>query len=311
MKLMDEFAELKKNAAIELLPSLFEAVETMKTLIIRGTSVLFEKNGMNTPLLIMLASVFLLTASIVCAAGDIKFVSGGFRGFGDKTIHIEVKPYSESYAIMNAPIPKYYKFNYGQKIDVKIRPLGKKDAWFFEFAEFVEWGPQIIKEIQAGDAEGFRQEQLQRKMEQTRKENELRIANEKVQARNQAKTTSKQLHDDFTNRNRITRYITVGELSTNPFLYKNEIVGVFVTFDEMMSEKEGIFQKDDYIVVDNTPLEKFTQKRKVLLAAKVLGKKMIKLPMLGELNVPYMNYIDSFFCKDSSCSELLLWQEKN
>src|SRR5262249_47541335 len=105
----------------------------------------------------------------------------------------------------------------------------------------------------------------------------------------------------------VTHFLTVAQLSANPFVYQGQVVAAYVKFDQMNSATEGLFFESaglHSLVVSDIPSGKFTQSGAVsVLAGRVVGKKEIKLPLLGPTLVPQLSYVGSSLCQKPNCAE--------
>ena len=101
-------------------------------------------------------------------------------------------------------------------------------------------------------------------------------------------------------------FINETTLTTNPFVYKDKVVGVHTAFGRMISEGEALFYHDgvgrNAILVTGVPSTKFTEMNPMVLVMKVFGTKAVKTPS-GEMTVPYGEYVGVFLCQDRGCSE--------
>jgi hypothetical protein len=121
------------------------------------------------------------------------------------------------------------------------------------------------------------------------------------------KESSRKLFDDFSKKTGIVEWPEFQKLKVNPFIYKGKVIGLRAHFKEMLSEKDGLFFRGEPFIVSDLPIERFTGEKEVFLAGKVMGKKMVKMPMMGEINLLYLIYVDAFICKDQNCSEITSW----
>ena len=96
-------------------------------------------------------------------------------------------------------------------------------------------------------------------------------------------------------------------LKTNVFVYKDNVVGVYAIFDQMVSPSEAAFALPGTgvhkIFVTGVPtLEFSTGRQSIILAVKIFGIKTFKV--LGtDFNAPYGNYVGSYKCKMRNCKE--------
>jgi hypothetical protein len=108
----------------------------------------------------------------------------------------------------------------------------------------------------------------------------------------------------FVTANGVKHFLTVKQLTANPFVYQGQVVAVYVIFGRMNSATEGVFGASDreLVLVSAIPSARFTQSRsKVMLAGRVLGNQEIKLPLLGPTLVPHLAFVGSAFCQKPDC----------
>ena len=104
----------------------------------------------------------------------------------------------------------------------------------------------------------------------------------------------------------VKNVITLEQLSTNPFVYSGKKVLIKTTFQTMLSRDTALFGSDpeESVLVSGLPPDRFTHKGdSVLLVGRVQGKDYVKVPMLGEVLVPHLGYVDAHICQeaDSVC----------
>ena len=104
--------------------------------------------------------------------------------------------------------------------------------------------------------------------------------------------------DEFASKNGIKTWLTIDELTGNPFVYEGKIIGVDVYFVKMVTATSGIFRPGGFygakhIVVSKIPKGLFrTSDARIILAGKVLGNTESILPLLGSVQVPHLKFID-------------------
>lgn len=112
---------------------------------------------------------------------------------------------------------------------------------------------------------------------------------------------------EFVKRSKITDWPSMETLSVNPFIYENKVVGIVSGFEMMISATEGLFEGDDEpFVVSKIPRGLLKSKGNVVLAARVLGKKETKLPLLGTVLLPHLQFVDVYICKSAKCRDIIL-----
>lgn len=109
----------------------------------------------------------------------------------------------------------------------------------------------------------------------------------------------------FVKANGVAHFVTVEQLTANPFVYQGQVVAIYGAFEQMNSATQGLFSSQDKrFVVSGIPTARFTQQRSmVMLAGRVLGNIEIRLPVLGPTLVPQLSFVGSAFCQQQGCSE--------
>lgn len=159
----------------------------------------------------------------------------------------------------------------------------------------------IAAKIEA-DAERKRYEEQQRRAEEER---QLRIRQAELE-RERIKNAKIAIRTEFVTKFGVQSLINEQMLSTNPFVYKNQVVGVPTVFGRMIAEKEALFYRDGVgvtaLLVSGVPSTQFTSQVPVVLAMKVLGTRAIKTAG-GEATLPFGEYVGIFSCNERSCAE--------
>jgi hypothetical protein len=139
-----------------------------------------------------------------------------------------------------------------------------------------------------------------RRREAERKEREARLAEE---ARAKAEAAAKRLRNrqTFASTHRVVAFMNVGTLKTNPFPYRDKVVGVYASFSQMLSEREALF--GDLLVTGLPATEFKVSGAEVVLAARVVGLKQTRLPMGFEVPLPQVSYLGVFRCKEPRCTD--------
>ena len=106
----------------------------------------------------------------------------------------------------------------------------------------------------------------------------------------------------FVKKNGVKRFVTIQQLTTNPFIYKGQVVALLGVFEQMTSETQGTFSSNDKtFVISGIPTARFTQRRSlVILAVRVLGN--IKV---GSMLVPHLSFVGSAFCQEQGCRDYI------
>jgi hypothetical protein len=84
------------------------------------------------------------------------------------------------------------------------------------------------------------------------------------------------------------------DLIANPFGFRGRIIGLSVSFVQMLSEKEAVFSGGGEFVVTRVPPTMFRGNESVILAAKVIGSKGMKTLTGGEIAVPYLEFVGAW-----------------
>lgn len=162
------------------------------------------------------------------------------------------------------------------------------------------WRQRIAKYDQDYQREAFarQQEKQQRAQQQARQHAELQ-----KQSIAQAKQA---VRSNFVSKFGAQQLVNEQTLTTNPFVYKDKVIGVHTAFGRMIAADEALFYHDGVgmraIVVSGVPATRFTSATPVVLAMKVRGTKAIKTAG-GEAVLPHGEYVGIFECRQSSCSE--------
>lgn len=106
---------------------------------------------------------------------------------------------------------------------------------------------------------------------------------------------------EFAAKHAITQFVGVGALVTNPFPFKDRVVGVHAAFSRMISEQEAMF--GDLLVTGLPPTEFTASGEPTILAVRIGGLRPVRLPGGVEMPLPYGAYLGAFRCREPSCSE--------
>jgi len=122
---------------------------------------------------------------------------------------------------------------------------------------------------------------------------------------------SRQLFNGFVARSNIIFWPDLSDVQANPFVFRNEVIGVFARFKAMIGEHEAIFttkrMSSNLIDIVNVPTIRFKQaKALVLIAADVNGLKQVELSGTT-YTVPSLKYLDAYQCKKNDCRTIMLW----
>lgn len=119
---------------------------------------------------------------------------------------------------------------------------------------------------------------------------------------NARETTSKNIYSKFMSKHKISDFPSYDQLITNPFIFKEKIVGIEASFVEMISEEDGLFRfnQGGNFILSKVPTNMFSRKTKILLAARVVGKTPSQT-----LN---LSFIDAYLCEQENCDDALFWR---
>jgi hypothetical protein len=92
-------------------------------------------------------------------------------------------------------------------------------------------------------------------------------------------------------------------LNANPFIFKNTVVGIFATFDRMISETEAVFEAGvgGALYVASVPPALFRGREYVLLSGRVTGKHSVKSNLGTDLSLPALSYVGNYSCAQNAC----------
>lgn len=128
-----------------------------------------------------------------------------------------------------------------------------------------------------------------------------RVAQQRLQSEIAARSAA------FVKAHGVAHFVTIQQLTANPFIYQGQVVAIYGDFQQMNSATQALFSSNNdnsLFVVSAIPKARFTQQRsEVMLAGRVLGKVEIKLPGLGPTLLPHLSFVGSAFCQQQYCSE--------
>lgn len=201
--------------------------------------------------------------------------------------------------------------NYKDRINAKIYLATTSVGGTFNMAGKIKW------KSYKNDLARLRYQSIQRdlrrakqaKIRAARMAEKKRREDAKRQRLEQEKKKSKALFLKFREKSGAQTWTNVTELSTNPFIFEGKRIGLRTKFESMIERHKGLFGYGltSYITVSNLPSRKFTTKSEVLLVGHVKGKEHVKLPLLGDILVTHLSFIDVYFCKKSNCDDIFLW----
>lgn len=93
------------------------------------------------------------------------------------------------------------------------------------------------------------------------------------------------------------------QLNANPFIFKNTVIGIFATFDHMISETEAVFDAGvgGALYVASVPPALFRGREYILLSGRVTGKHSVKSNIGTDLSLPALDYLGSYSCAQNAC----------
>lgn len=151
-----------------------------------------------------------------------------------------------------------------------------------------------------------------RKEEKKRTEKAMKLAKQEQErlALAKLKDDSKAKFVKFTRDNHIKTWPDLVALRSNPFVHEGNIVGLWTKFVTMKSKTQALFgYNEKTMLVSGVPVGLFTEEVIVLLAAKVIGKEYVKLPMIGDIQVLHLKFVGAHSCKDQNCNDILFWNK--
>jgi hypothetical protein len=98
----------------------------------------------------------------------------------------------------------------------------------------------------------------------------------------------------------------IDELFANPFIYEDKTIVIVVNFERMQSANSAIFSVVEegvgflppVLVVSNIPKGLFKEtSTKCFLAGRVLGNTELIAPLIGQIQVPHLKFMDVLFAK--------------
>jgi len=138
--------------------------------------------------------------------------------------------------------------------------------------------------------------------ERVRQQNEARAA--ALEADKRAKQVK---FEEFSRRYGVQQWVRDSELVANPFVFQGKVVATQVTFQQMISETEGLFAVDGsvptMILASSVPRGLFRVKAACILVGRVLGAAEVAVPMLGKTQGPKLSFVGAHVCSDWYCSD--------
>jgi len=111
------------------------------------------------------------------------------------------------------------------------------------------------------------------------------------------------LRKQFAKKYGVQVFVNVNQLATNPFNFEGKIVGVVISFREMVTATTGVLGQGvsgPRILVSQIPRGTFKGGEMLVLAGRVLGKAPVKTPS-GEVSLPHLSFVGMKLCEWSEC----------
>jgi len=146
-----------------------------------------------------------------------------------------------------------------------------------------------------------RNSERQQLVKQERTSDMARLESERSDV-NTREDASRNIYSSFISKNKISDFPSYDQLITNPFIFKEKIIGVEASFVEMISEEDGLFRfnKGGDFILSKVPTNMFSRRTNILLAARVVGKTPSQT-----LN---LSFIDAYLCEQENCDDALFWR---
>jgi hypothetical protein len=103
----------------------------------------------------------------------------------------------------------------------------------------------------------------------------------------------------FAERLNVSDFPKPEDLKRNPYVFKENVIGIKTTFKEMSADQEGVFSD---AVVSNLPNTPIREGAPVVIALKVAGLKPVRVSGM-EVSLPYGTYVGLYACKQDSCAD--------
>jgi hypothetical protein len=122
-----------------------------------------------------------------------------------------------------------------------------------------------------------------------------RAAQQRVQSEIAARSAA------FAKANGVKHFVTIQQLTANPFVYQGQVVAIACDFIQMNSATQGVFSSYGRVVVSGIPTARFTRPGSlVILAGRVLGNIEARP---GSGLVPHLSFVGSAFCRQPGCGD--------
>jgi uncharacterized protein len=98
----------------------------------------------------------------------------------------------------------------------------------------------------------------------------------------------------------IDSWVDPGQLTNNPYFYKDKVIGAVLQFEQMFSQNDAIFTREGRdIFVANTPPKLFNSGELIVLAGRVEGNKGVIKSSGDETLMPALEYVGMAQCGDN------------
>jgi hypothetical protein len=189
-----------------------------------------------------------------------------------------------------------------------IHPISRKNNdnkknWHNEWASAGYYNNKELKRFSFNNKEGTRRKRkaAQEKAQKKRDAERLATAVQKVEEDYHTRQSRRMPLIAFYKKSEAAAVADVKKLLVNPYVHENNIVVIDAVFISMLDKNSAIFTKkmnpivsDGFFIANNIPSTRFTEKKHLLLAARVLGNKRKKLPSGKEILSTQVSYIDAY-----------------
>ena len=172
-----------------------------------------------------------------------------------------------------------------------------------------ELGVPFERPAELGTRDTLTDEEFAAREAQARRQAEAERARQEAAAEAAVEASAKTAFDAFMAEAGAEEWVARERLVANPFIYEDDTVLVWIKFYTMLASDQALFNMGrDPFLVSGVPTGTFTQEgQSVLLAGRVAGKEYVKLPVVGEVLVPHLEYVDAHICQQPQCGEMLAW----
>ena len=118
-----------------------------------------------------------------------------------------------------------------------------------------------------------------------------------AQARRSAIESFAAQQREFATQTNAKRQVGSQTLTTNPFIYKNEVVLIRTRFSKMITENDAVFSFNGNVLVTGVPSTRFQGNELVVLALRISGVKTLNLGA-GDVTIPYGEYVGVLDCNE-------------